>query len=110
MKTTVYFNDFIDAFRTMGRADQFSRQGLGVLFEYLTEYEKSTGEEIELDVIALCCDYYEDNYQTIADNYSIDLTDCEDDDEKIDTVRNYLEYNTVVVGEPFEGVFVYGAF
>ena len=59
MKTTVTRHDFHDAFRRMGREDQFSYEGLNALFEYLEEYEESTGEELELDVIALCCDYAE---------------------------------------------------
>jgi hypothetical protein len=42
----------------MGRGEQFSYEGLKALYEYLEEYE--TGEQqIELDVISLCCEYAE---------------------------------------------------
>lgn len=109
MKTKVSRYDFERAFIDAGRKDQFSYEGLSVLFDYLEEYEDSTGEEIELDVIALCCDYYEETVQAIADNYSIDLSECEDEDEKRDTVRDYLNDNTNVAGETFYG-FVYAAF
>jgi len=37
----------------MNRKTNFSYEGLEILFEYLEELEESTGEEIELDVIAL---------------------------------------------------------
>ena len=59
MKRTINKWEFRDAFRDMGRKDQFSYNGLGALFERLEGYEEDTGEEIELDVIALCCDYSE---------------------------------------------------
>ncbi len=63
MKSTVSLSDFRDAFQM--RKDQFSYEGLEILFEYLEEYEKATGEEIELDVIDLCCEYTE--YKNLAE-------------------------------------------
>jgi hypothetical protein len=64
MKTTVYFNSFADAFRYHDR-DDFSFVGLCALFDYLEELERETGDEYELDVIALCCDFAE--YDTAED-------------------------------------------
>ena len=109
MKTTVSLYDFREAFRARGRAEQFSYEGLEVLFDYLEQYEDETGEELELDVIALCCDFYEDTVGAIADNYSIDLTDCEDEDEQAEVIREHLENNGALVGE-VTGGFVYRAF
>ena len=109
MKTTSSRYDFERAFVDCGREDQFSYEALGLLFVYLEEYEESTGQEIELDVIALCCEYYEDTVQAIADNYSVDLSECEDEDEERDTVREYLESNTSIVGETSDG-FIYACF
>ena len=59
MKQTINSCDFVDAFRAHGRQNQFSYDGLRALFEYLEEMEDGMGEEMELDVIALCCDYSE---------------------------------------------------
>lgn len=59
MKQTVNSYDFVDAFRDHNRQDQFSYSGLHALFEYLEQIEEDTGEEMELDVIALCCDFSE---------------------------------------------------
>lgn len=114
MKTTVSLYDFREAFRTCGRAEQFSHEGLEVLFDYLEQYEEDTGEELELDVIALCCDYSEDTVADIARNYSIDLSDLdpEDDDYEeqcTEAVRDYLNENTQLVGETSTG-FVYAIF
>lgn len=64
MKTTVNFDSFEDAFRHQHR-DDFSRAGLVALFVYLEELERETGDEYELDVIALCCDFAE--YDTAED-------------------------------------------
>jgi len=65
MKQTVNFYQFTDAFTNMNRQNQFSYKGKKALFEYLEEYEDSTGEQIELDIIALCCDYEE--YDSLED-------------------------------------------
>jgi len=65
MKQTISFGQFQDAFYNMDRQNQFSYKGKKALFEYLEEYEDSTGEQIELDVIALCCDYTE--YDSLED-------------------------------------------
>lgn len=109
MKTTVSRYDFERAFVDAGRKDQFSYEGLSVLFDHLEQMESDNGEEIELDVIALCCDYYEDTVKAIAENYSIDLSECEDEDEERETVRDYLQDNTTLAGETSDG-FVYLAF
>jgi len=107
MKQSVNFSAFIDAFHAHGRYDQFGYEALKVLFEYLEELEADTGEELELDVIALCCDYSVDSPEDIADQYGIDLTDCEDDDDKLDTVTEWLSDNTSVCGTTPTGQIVY---
>ena len=58
MKTTATITDFVNAFEKL-RPDNFSYEGLESLYNHLTDYEQDTGTEIELDVIALCCDYSE---------------------------------------------------
>ena len=59
MKQTISSHDFIDAFRQHDRMDNFSYEGLHALFNWFEEYEDCTGQEIELDVIALCCEFTE---------------------------------------------------
>lgn len=56
MKTTIEnASQFRDAFITFDRKDQFSYEGYEALFDYLEEIDP----DMELDVIALCCDYTE---------------------------------------------------
>jgi hypothetical protein len=114
MKTTVSRYDFERAFADADRKENFSYEGLGLLFDYFEEYEESTGQEIELDVIAICCEYVEDTVADIAREHSIDLRDDDDNDtlsdnEKAEIVRDYLNDNTQLIGETATG-FVYLSF
>jgi hypothetical protein len=109
MKQSVNFSSFIDAFKRYDRYDGYGYEALKVIFNYLEEYEEETGQEIELDVISICCDYSAENYTDIAANYSIDL-DGLDDDEAKNAVIEYLQDNTSYLGEAYEGNLVYQVF
>jgi hypothetical protein len=102
MKTTLDLNDFQNAFDRL-RPNNFSYEALGVLFDYLEELDP----DMELDVIALCCDYCEDTLEDIIHSYSIDVEDM-DEDDTAEAVRSFLNENTVLVGETVNG-FVYAA-
>lgn len=61
----------------------WSRAGAFALAEYLEEYEESTGEEIELDVCAIRCDFseYESALEAALDyNWSPEASILDDDD------------------------------
>ena len=105
--TSVY--QFRDAFREANRESQFSYDGLEVLFDYLEQLEQDTGEEIELDVIALCCDYAEEEASTLAAFYNIPLDDLEGD-EIVETVLAELNNATSVCGVTDSGTIVYKQF
>ncbi len=78
MKQTVNFSEFCDRFRDMDRNNNFSYEGKRALLNYLEEYEESTGEEIELDIIALCCEYTEyEDLKEFQDNYGDDYETME---------------------------------
>ena len=90
-------------FSRYDRSDNFTPEGIRVLFDYLEETSEDFGEDITLDIIGLCCDYSEDTFEDIAANYRIDLTDRDgetiDDVEEIKRiVLDYLNNNTVVCG------------
>jgi hypothetical protein len=94
MKQTVYFSDFQDAFQKV-RPNNFSYEGLQQLFDYFESYEDDTGEQIELDVIAICCDYSELTPQEIAESYDIEIAD---DGNELLNVMDYLADHTSVIG------------
>jgi hypothetical protein len=58
MKQSINLSQFQDAFKSI-RPDNFSYDGLEALYDYLEDYEDGTGEEVELDVIAICCEFSE---------------------------------------------------
>lgn len=101
-------HQFREAFRLAGRNNQFSYEGLEALFDYLEEVSEE--DDIELDVVALCCEYSEDSIEDLIESYSIDVSDAEGDEDEIQAiVREYLHDNTSVCGE-VSGGFVYAAF
>jgi len=93
----------------------WSRAGAFALAEYLEECEESTGEELELDVIALRCDFSEydsfidwadEHFANYREEFGIEytnpmtgeteeqsVTDCDGNfhDETIDAVIEYIE-------------------
>ena len=87
MKQTVYEHDFRDAFREMGRGDNFSYGGLGALYDYLTQMEEDCNQEMELDVISLCCDFTEyDSLEDMLEAYPAEY----------DTLEALQDYTTVI--------------
>lgn len=96
--------NFRDEFRACGRVDQFSYEGLGILYAYFEQYEEDTGESVELDVIAICCDFSEDSYENIADQYGIELDVNENEDEIKQQVIDYLQDQGAYVGESINGI------
>ena len=99
MKQSVYFSDFADAFKDI-RPNNFSDEGLSILWDYLEQLEDDLSEELELDVIALCCDYSEESYLDILSNLDIDEEDLEglDEDEVAEKVAEELSDRTTVLG------------
>ena len=106
MHINVNFDMFADAFRRMGREDQFSREALEALFEYIENYEEDTGSRVELDVVGLCCEFTEyENAITSAADYGftseLEADDYEDaesyEDAKESEAREWLEDRTIVI-------------
>ena len=94
MKQTITESQFINAFKSWDTyKNQFSYDGLKALFEWFEELENDTGEEMELDVVAICCDFteyeslkeynedYDKEYEEI-DEIADDTTLIKIDDER----------------------------
>ena len=69
MKQSINVYQFHDAFIHADRKENFSYAGLIALYGYLTDLEDDLGEELELDVIALCCDYSEHDLDDLQREY-----------------------------------------
>ena len=108
MIQTINLYDFRDAFKRYGRGEQFSYEGLELIFDYIEEYEGSTGEQVELDVVALCCEWYEQSPEDIAMAYNLEISVSPEN-----TIQNVLEYlhdETQVEGVTDSGNVVYVQF
>jgi hypothetical protein len=92
----------------MNRQNQFSHDGLEILFNYLEDADP----DMELDVIAICCDFAESDAYEIIQSYSLDLSDVDvDDNEALETLaREYLENEGVLVGMTASCDFIYRQF
>ena len=72
MKDTINKDQFRNWFRSSEQYRRtFSYEGLSALFDYLEEMEESTGEELEFDPVALCCEYEEyDTFEEFQEEYN----------------------------------------
>ena len=90
MIQTINLHQFRDAFQRMDRGNQFSYEGLELLYDYLEECDES----MELDVIAICCDFSECSIDEFLDSYSdIELDEDASDEDKIQAIEDYIQYN-----------------
>ncbi len=72
MYQTIGFCQFTDAFNSV-RPNNFSYEGLQVLFDHLEEYEGADSEMgLELDVIAFCCDFTESSIEEVLKDYDLE--------------------------------------
>ena len=90
MKQQITESKFIDSFNKMNRENNFSIEGRSHLYNYLISYEDDTSE-IELDVIALCCDYNEyKDLKKYLNDYS-NTHDKNEDDESEEDFNERIE-------------------
>jgi hypothetical protein len=105
MIQTVNNSDFHNAFNAMDRGNQFSYEALNLIYEYLEELDPN----MELDVIAICCDTSESSVEQIIRDYSIDCDGVEDDEIDAHVIA-YLDDHTTVLGQTSDGSIVYAQF
>ena len=96
----ISLNEFEEEFREYNRANNFSYEGKEALFYYLEEIEESCDTKIELDIIALCCEYTEyEDINEYLDNYDTDIEkeDYEDIEDFNKAVMEELNDKTTVI-------------
>lgn len=108
MRKTVTEYMFVDSFLHAGRGSQFSVPARRALFEYLEEFENSTGTELELDPIGICCEWCEyPSALKAAKDYGFKEV-CGNDNDCEPEALQWLRDNTQVV--EFEGGIVIQCF
>jgi hypothetical protein len=93
--------DFMQAFRDADRYDQFGYDALSALFDFFEDLQYDIGKEIELDVVAFCCDFAVGTQEYIRGAYGL----VEDAD-----VVEYLLSNTTLIATLDDGRILYQEF
>ena len=93
---------FTNAFKKV-RPDNFTPEALDLIYELLTTYEDDTNMELELDVIAICCDFSEMTISEVAEAYSIA-------NSNENSVIDFLEDKTLFLGTTSSNTFVFQNF
>lgn len=86
-------SEFVKIFDDYNRGSHFSVSARRILFEYYEEIDA----EMELDVIAICCDWGEYDSQELIDEYGDEYLEYEDEDEQIRHVLEELRDETTVL-------------
>jgi len=87
----ISFDDFLEEFENHGRENQFTYEGKKALYDYLNDLSEDIGETIELDVIAICCDFTEyDSIEEFINDYGYTIG------EDINDIEDIRDYTTVI--------------
>lgn len=86
----------------MDRGDNFGYKGWNAIGDYLENLSDDLGKDVEVDIVAICCDYnHVESVEDFINGYS--NFDVPEDfknyevDEQLEVIREYLEENTSVV-------------
>lgn len=98
-------SDLYDLAVAWGRADSFGRAGWIAIGDYLENLSDDIGEDIEIDIVGICCEYssaddVEDFYEQLGREMGYsdrEEWDCLGTGEKLEAIRDYLQENTSVV-------------
>jgi hypothetical protein len=111
MKKTINLCDFRQEFETI-RPNNFSYEGIEILYDFLIQ-DEDFENELELDVIAFCCEYVEMSQDEIIKQYPQILEDIDEENPKIGTyelIWEYLHKNTIICGETRLGTIIFSQF
>ena len=104
---TVSPGDLYHMASRMDRCRNFGYKGWRTIGDYLEGISKDMGENIEIDIIAICCDFsmaesVEDAFMQFNHLHGSVLPDEEDweemgEDEKLETIEEFLRNKTSIV-------------
>jgi hypothetical protein len=109
---TINLYQFRAAFTNAGRENNFSYEGLEVLYDALQDFAEIDATPIELDVIALCCEFSEMSLSELLDSYDITDEKLTDDNEAelLAIATDYLSENTWLCGITENNTFIFQQF
>ncbi len=121
MKTTLNTSDIAHALKSDGNA-AWSWNGARALAEYLEQLEEDTGEEMEMDVCAIRCDFSEstslqdwlmeyhgaETLSLALQHSGVDVDGGEDEEEIDDLIRSFIQDNGQLI--EFDGGVIVSSF
>ena len=106
MKQTLSHSEATDMIYGVYDHHQFSYAAAHALADYYESLEEEIGEEIEIDPVAIACDWTEyANDEELVEAYCYLLPDADDSDDqedweladKLDAILDYLNNDTTVI-------------
>ena len=101
MKTTLSTCQVIDTLldhEVLGqRTDSVIIEATEALVDWLEDLEGDTGEEMELDPIALRCQFSLYSHSEAEETWCIDTSDAETPEQLKEMIEDYLNDNTIVI-------------
>ena len=101
---TINASDLYNMACRMDRGNNFGYDGWLAIGDYLEQLSDDLGENIEVDIVGICCDYsmsedVSDWWKEYGVYSDIDSDEWEemDEEEKLEAIENYLQKNTSVV-------------
>lgn len=117
MIQTINLWDFRNAFDNAGRSKQFTYEAQEVLFNFIENCERDIGEQFELDIIGLCCDFAEMDLRELITQYPDILEDTEHNEltadneaELLELATDFLHCETMLCGLTPQNTFVFKQF
>ena len=88
---------FRNAFEACGRGNQFSRDALNMLFDYLDDQV----DVYELDPVGICCEFQEATADEVREEYMLGSNM---------SVSDYLSHHTLLIGYTDSDTYVFASF
>jgi hypothetical protein len=89
MINTIKANEFINGIMSI-RPNSFTADALSQMFDWFEQYEHDTGEQVEFDPIAICCDFSQSTLEEVNSYYSKEFT-------SLGSCIEWLNDNTMVI-------------
>ena len=104
IKQTVNFSEFCDSFSDTYK-NNFTYEGKRALFDYLENLSEDMGEDIELDTVALCCEYseFENATECLQQNEYHDAPKEYTDEQALEWLK---EQTQVITFENSQGIII----
>jgi len=106
---TLNKHQFIDSFKSSDTySNNFSYEGLELLYDWFDVSD----ENMELDVVALCCYFCEMSLDEVLSNYDVtdETLNTDNETELLALATDYLEENTLLIGLTSDNTFIFQQF